>query len=371
MLVNDSSTTSKRSIWPEEMRRLWVHEAKESELMLSNGQWYDDWASALGANTLGYEFAADQILDPSMIDVAASLPWQIEHDFAEEFCTAMGTEAVRFFKSGSDAVSCAVRLARAYTGRRYVIVFDKCYHGTASDFKPIIWSQAGYPSMPETIKMTFGEEVRRGLLPYTAAIVIEPAPKALEEPPVGWLQHLREVCDEHGILLISDEVILGYRHSLRGYCESIQVRTELRCYGKAMGQGSAISAVTGSHIILAQLAGSVHFSGTNNGEPFPLYIARETLKEYQEKHVCDKLNAKGIHLKMMLNAAGFQTRGLNSRFELWPSVPSSFNEQTKMDIARFCFERGILFPGWCSMAVTHSIDQMERLVDTLKEWRER
>lgn len=183
-LVNDTSTTSKRSIWPEEMRGLWVVDCWKSKLKLSNGKEYDDWASALGANTLGYSNG----YIPSPYRSATSLPWQIELDLAEEFCTAMNTEAVRFFKSGSDAVSCAVRLARAYTHRRYVIVFDKCYHGTASDFKPIIWSQDGYPSMTDTIKMPFGEEVRSGLLPHTAAIVMEPCPKAIIEPPPGVAQ---------------------------------------------------------------------------------------------------------------------------------------------------------------------------------------
>lgn len=354
-LVNDTSTTSKRSIWPEEMRELWVLNAWESKLTLSNRKDYNDWASALGANTLGYGHLEDPLFMP-----AASLPWQIEHGFAEEFCAAMNTEAVRFFKSGSDAVSCAVRLARAYTKRKYTIVFDKCYHGTASDFRPIIWSQDGYPSMTDTIKMPFGEEVRSGLLPHTAAIVVEPVPKAIGEPPPGWLRHLREVTDKYGALLITDEIILGYRHSLRGYLTSAGVEADISCYGKAMGQGAAISACTGRRDILGLLAKDVHFSGTNNGEPLPLHIARETLNTYIREDVCAKLNAKGLRLKLLLNAAGFNTKGLNSRFEV---------TGCDMDMTRFCFERGILFPGWCSMAVSHTDEQMEGLVDALVDYR--
>ena len=368
-LINNTSTTSKRSIWPPETRDLWVVDAVDSRLKLSDGVWRDDWASALGANTLGYfwyqtnkPYCSD--CDGVKYAPAASLPWQIEHDFAEEFCAAMGTEAMRFFKSGSDAVSAAIRLARAYTGRRYVMVFDQCYHGTASDFRPIIWSQAGYPTMSETIKLPFGEELRAGLLDMTAAIVVEPAPKAIIEPPAGWLQHLRRVCDEHGILLIADQVILGYRHSLRGYLSSEGVRAELRCYGKAMGQGAAISACTGDRSIMGLLSKDVHFSGTNNGEPLPLHIAQATLREYLDQDICATLNAKGLRLKLMLNSINFQTKGLNSRFEV------TVGDDQKMDMVRFCFNRGILFPGFCSMAVSHTDDQMERLVDALKEWRE-
>lgn len=356
-LVNDTSTTSKRSIWPEEMRGLWTIGAWESKLQLSNGLVYDEWASALGANTLGFDrFHGGNC----QFQPATSLPWQIEYDFAEEFCQAMGAEAVRFFKSGSDAVSAAVRLARAFTKRKYTIVFDKSYHGTASDFRPIIWSQDGYPSMPDTIKMPFGEEVRSGLLPHTAAIVVEPCPKAILEPPRGWLQHLRGVCDEYGITLISDEIILGYRHALEGFCRSDRISADLRCYGKAMGQGAAISACTGNKNIMELLTGRVHFSGTNNGEPLPLHIARETLNTYIQEDVCAKLNAKGLRLKLLLNAAGFNTKGLNSRFEV---------TDCDMDTTRFCFERGILFPGWCSMAVSHTNEQMEGLVDALVAYR--
>lgn len=362
-LINDSSTTSKRSIWPEETRGLWVVGAFGSKLILSHdrNKAYDDWASALGANTLGYY----EHKDAAWTRPATSLPWQIEHDFAEEFCQAMGTEAVRFFKSGSDALACAVRVARAYTGKRYVMVFDQCYHGTASDFRPIIWSQDGYPSIHETIKLPFGEELRAGLLAMTAAIVVEPAPKAIVEPPAGWLKHLREVCDEYEILLIFDQVILGYRHRLTGYPGDASVLPDLSCYGKAMGQGAAISACTGRHTVMGPLKDRVHFSGTNNGEPLPLHIARETLREYVENSICETLNAKGLRLKLMLNAAGFQTKGLNSRFEI--VVP----DDVKMDMVKFCFDKGILWPGWASMSISHSDEQMVRLVETLQEWRYR
>lgn len=364
-LIFNSSTTSKRSIYPPETNNLWVVESFDSQLALSDGKTYDDWASGLGSNTLGYGRFKHFQFQP-----AASMPYQIEGEFAEYFCKSMETEAVRFLKSGSDALSCAVRLARAYTQRRYVMVFDRCYHGTGDSFRPIIWSQDGYPSMHETIKLPFGEELRSGLLDMTAAIVVEPAPKAIEEPPAGWLQHLREVCDRYGIILIADQVILGYRHRLLGYPGDASVSFDLSCYGKAMAQGAALSACTGRREIMELLRNRVHMSGTNNGSPLELHIARETLKEYLDKDICATLNAKGLRLKLMLNGIGFQTRGLNSRFEVCRPGGLPIPDTQKMDMVRFCFERGILFPGWASMAVSHTDAQMERLVDTLKEWRE-
>jgi glutamate-1-semialdehyde aminotransferase len=360
-LVNNTSTSSKRSIYPPETKDLWVVDAWESKLKLNNGAILDDWASALGASTLGYG-AFKPIFTP-----ATSLPWQIEHDFAEEFCAAMGTEAVRFFKSGSDALSCAVRLARAFTGRDKVIVFDQSYHGTGDWFGMNLWTKKGIVEDNALWDYDFGKEIIEGKkwLQSIAAIVVEPVPKAIELPPAGWLQHLREVCNEHGIVLISDEVILGYRHSLRGFLDSQGIHADLTCFGKAMAQGAALSAVTGHMDLMEQLVKDVHFSGTNNGEPLPLQIAQWTLREYLEKDVCGILDQKGFNLKANLAAVGFETKGLNSRFEV------VVEPEKKMDMTRFCFEHGILFPGFASIAVSHTEGQVERLVKTLVTWRDR
>jgi glutamate-1-semialdehyde aminotransferase len=363
-LINDTSTTSKRSIWPEKTRGLWVKAAEHSRLILSDGWWYDDWASALGANTLGYYRFGNLPFRP-----ATSLPWSIENEFAGEFCQAMGTEAVRFFKSGSDAVSCAVRLARGFTDKKNVIVFNKSYHGTGDWFGGNLWTRRGIADTIHLFTRPFGKELKfkyPDLLETTAAIVVEPVPKAIDLPPAGWLQHLREVCDEHGILLVADQVILGYRHTLAGYPGDGGPRFDLLCYGKAMAQGAALSACTGRYDVMSLLAKEVHFSGTNNGEPLPLQIAQWTLREYQEKKVCEILTAKGETLKFMLTNENFKTRGLLTRFEIIFDSPKA-----KMDCTRFCFEHGILFPGFCSMAVSHTTDQMTRLVDTLKKWRDK
>lgn len=362
MLVYNTSTTSKRSLWPPEAQDLWVTEAYGSRLRLTDGHWYDDWASALGANTLGYDAAYVSGFKP-----ATSLPWQIERDFAEQFCAAMGTEAVRFFKSGSDAVSCAVRLARGFTKKHGIIAFDKCYHGTGDWFGPGLWTKGGIWDDHTVSIKPFGEALKTDSTwsRDVAAIVVEPVPKAIELPPDGWLAHLREVCDEHGIVLISDEVILGYRHSLRGYLDTAGIRADLSCYGKAMAQGAALSACTGRMDIMGLLENQVHFSGTNNGEPLPLMIAQWTLEQYKGKNICTTLNNDGSYLRAALLEAGFATRGLNSRFEVVFD-----GDEAKKSCIKYCFDNGILFPGFCSMAVSHTAAQMSKLVQTLQAWKE-
>lgn len=355
-LINDTSTTSKRSIWPKKTRGLWVEGAWDSRLRLSNGKAYDDWASALGANTLGYDF----FKHGPMFQPAASLPWQIERDFADRFCLAMDTEAVRFFKSGSDALSCAVRLARAFTGRSAVVVFDQSYHGTGDWFGPALWIKGGIVGYEQLLLRVFGQKLTSNeFFSDIAAIVVEPVPKSINVPPPGWLTHLREVCDEHRIILISDEVILGYRHGLHGFLRSVGLRGDLTCYGKAMGQGAAISACTGRRDLMEQLVSEVHFSGTNNGELLPLVIADETLRRYQEFDVPMQLDDLGQFLRDLLHERGFETDGLNERFE----VPSA------RDATEYCFDQGILFSGWCSIAVSHTNEQCHRLVEVLCQWR--
>lgn len=381
-LINNSSTTSKRSLWPPETKDLWVVGTIDSKIQLTDGKWYDDWASGLGTNTLGYgAYGMAQLKSTRAEDIfreACSLPWQTEQQFAEQFCTAMGTEAVRFFKSGSDALSCAVRLARAFTGRNAIIAFDKCYHGTGDWFGQGLWTKQGIVS-GQLIVEDFGKQIDRNMyfelypdgsggganyLNKVAAIVVEPVPKSVLLPPDSWLQHLREVCNEHGILLITDEVVLGYRHTLRGYLSSIGVQADLSCYGKAMAQGAALAACTGRQDIMGLLAGDVHFSNTNNGEGLPLAVAQWTLEQYLQKDVCHQLSVKGSWLRSFLHNKDFQTRGLHERFEVIFDSP-----EQHMDATRFCWSRGILFPGFCSLAVTHTNEQMARLVQTLVDWR--
>jgi hypothetical protein len=154
-LVNNSSTTSKRSLWPDQHHNAWTIDAKDARLrVLENGksQWFDDWASALGAVTLGYGIS-------TRMTQASSLPHLDEQALANEFCEAMHCEAVRFLKSGSDAMACAVRLARAQTKRDTIIVFDKSYHGVSSDFGGLLWTAKGIVKSGTLVIRPFGEEL--------------------------------------------------------------------------------------------------------------------------------------------------------------------------------------------------------------------
>ena len=358
-LVNNSSTTSKRSLWPDQHHNAWTIDAKDARLrVLENGksQWFDDWASALGAVTLGYGIS-------TRMTQASSLPHLDEQALANEFCEAMHCEAVRFLKSGSDAMACAVRLARAQTKRDTIIVFDKSYHGVSSDFGGLLWTAKGIVKSGTLVIRPFGEELPPDArLNKVAAIVVEPVPKCIDVPPDGWLQHLREMATHHGCLLITDEVVLGYRHTLQGY--GFNYSPDIRCYGKAMAQGTALAAVCGPAKIMNLLAKEVHYSGTNNGEPGHLALARTVLARYKREGICGTLRQKGQALRLLLEAIGLRTRGLDQRFQV-----EFDTEDQRKDAINWCWDHNILWPGWVSMQIMHTPAQMLRLTEVLSEWK--
>ena len=107
------------------------------------------------------------------------------------------------------------------------------------------------------------------------------------------------------------------------------------------------------------LAEGVHFSGTNNGEPTSLMLARQTLAKYQHDGVCQRLKLLGQSLRILLHEANFETRGLDTRFEVVGTMAAH----------EYCFSRGILFPGWVSISTSHTLDQMGALVEALTDWR--
>ena len=190
-----------------------------------------------------------------------------------------------------------------------------------------------------------------------------PMAKCIDIPPRGWLEHLSEIATRYGIVLISDEVVLGYRYSLTGYMHHLN--PDLRCYGKAMAQGTALSAVCGPYDIMEMLSNAVHFSGTNNGEPGPLRVARQVLHRYRREGVCGTLREKGQHLQGLLTAKGFSTTGLPQRFQV-----NFDSDEAKESAVNYCWDNGILFPGFVSLQTVHTAKQMLDLVETLDTWRE-
>jgi glutamate-1-semialdehyde 2,1-aminomutase len=215
-------------------------------------------------------------------------PCPAEVEMAERLCALVpGMDMVRMVNSGTEATMSAIRVARAATGRDGIIKFEGCYHGHADSFLVKAGSGAltlGVPTSPGvppaladlTLTLPFNDlqAVRACLASRAtevAAIIVEPVTGNMNcIPPVeGYLQGLRELCDEHGCLLIFDEVMTGFRVALSGAQGLYGVTPDLSTFGKVIGGGMPVGAFGGKQEFMEQVApsGPVYQAGTLSGNP--------------------------------------------------------------------------------------------------------
>ena len=199
-------------------------------------------------------------------------------------------ERVRFVNSGTEAAMSALRLARAATGRSRVIKFAGCYHGHADPFLVQAGSGAttlGVPTSPgvspavaaDTLVARYNDlgsvdRLFRRHRDRVAALIVEPVAgnMGVVAPDAGFLEGMRALCDEHGAILIFDEVISGFRAGPGGAQERFGVRPDLTCLGKIIGGGLPVGAYGGRRDLMEQVApaGPVYQAGTLSGNPLAM-----------------------------------------------------------------------------------------------------
>jgi len=215
-------------------------------------------------------------------------PSALEHELGERVRTLMPSmERVRFVSSGTEAAMSAIRLARAFTGRDRIIKFEGCYHGHADAFLVKAGSGAmtlGIPTSPgvpahvasDTLLARYNDLHSVDSLIAThagsiAAIIVEPIAGniGVVPPTDGFLAGLRDRCTRHGILLVFDEVISGFRAAAGGAQSVFDVRPDLTCLGKIIGGGLPVGAYGGRATIMSMVApeGPVYQAGTLSGNP--------------------------------------------------------------------------------------------------------
>jgi glutamate-1-semialdehyde 2,1-aminomutase len=215
-------------------------------------------------------------------------PSPLEHELGERVRALMPSiERVRFVSSGTEATMSAVRLARAFTGREKIVKFEGCYHGHGDAFLVKAGSGAttfGVPTSPgvpahvvsNTLLARYNDlasvdELLDTHATSTAAIIVEPIAgnMGLVPPAPGFLAGLRDRCTRHGIVLVFDEVISGFRAAAGGAQGVFDVRPDLTCLGKIIGGGFPVGAYGGRAEIMTQLAptGPVYQAGTLSGNP--------------------------------------------------------------------------------------------------------
>ncbi|RKY92326.1 glutamate-1-semialdehyde-2,1-aminomutase [candidate division KSB1 bacterium] len=239
-------------------------------------------------------------------------------------------EMVRMVNSGTEATMSAIRLARAYTGRDKIIKFAGCYHGHGDSFLIKAGSGAmtlGVPSTPgvtprtasDTLNARYNDlqSVRELVNSYknqVAAIIVEPVAGNMGVilPQDGFLQGLRGIADQEGIVLIFDEVITGFRLGMGGAQAYFDVQPDLTTLGKIIGGGLPVGAYGGKKAIMEMLApqGPVYQAGTLSGNPLALTAGYETLQILQEQDVYPQLRQKAEFLFNGLKE-NFKSVGLN------------------------------------------------------------
>lgn len=273
---------------------------------------YIDYVGSWGPMILGH--SADVILDAvrARMDKGLSFgaPTHIEVEMANEVCRLLPSmDMVRMVNSGTEATMSAIRLARGYTNRDKLVKFEGCYHGHADSLLVKAGSgmlTLGVPTSPgvpasvaeHTVTLDYNnldsvKECFAKMGDQIAAVIVEPVAGNMNciPPSRSFLQGLRELCDVHGIVLIFDEVMSGFRVSMGGAQAYYDVVPDMTCLGKVIGGGLPVGAFGGKRAIMEYLAplGPVYQAGTLSGNPLAMAAGLAMMKAIQRPGLYDQL----------------------------------------------------------------------------------
>ncbi len=297
-----------------------VASAAGAHLRDEDGRQYIDYVGTWGPAILGH--APECVISAVQAAVPAGLgygtPTRIEVDMAETVCRRVPSiEKVRMTNSGTEATMSAVRLARGYTGRKYIIKFAGCYHGHVDSLLVAAGSGALTHGEPDsagiprafaelTIVLPYNDEaaVRGAFARYAgqiAAVIVEPYPgnAGFYLPKPGYLEFLREMTAADGALLIFDEVMTGFRISPAGVQGKHGITPDLTTLGKIIGGGLPVGAFGGRRDIMDCVSplGPVYQAGTLSGNPIAMAAGLAQLRELERTDAYTRLESLGARLE--------------------------------------------------------------------------
>jgi len=295
--------------------------AKGAIMIDVEGKEYIDYIGSWGPMILGHSHPPIIEALKAAADNSTSFgaPTELETKIAELICTMMpSVDKVRMVNSGTEACMSAIRVARAYTNKDKFIKFEGCYHGHADAFLIKAGSGAltlGLPNSPGVTKGTAEdtllaryndlaqvEQILNSHQGEVAAIIIEPVAGNMGciPPEKGFLEGLRRLCDQHGALLIFDEVMTGFRLSEGGANALFNITPDMVCMGKVIGGGLPVGAFGGKEEIMNMVAplGPVYQAGTLSGNPLAMSCGYTLLKELHDNpSIFEELDKKTAYLE--------------------------------------------------------------------------
>jgi glutamate-1-semialdehyde 2,1-aminomutase len=333
----------------------------------ADGKTYIDYVQSWGPMVLGHAHpeVINAVIEAAKHGLSFGAPTERETTLADKLCALMpGMDMVRFVSSGTEATMSAIRLARAYTQRDKIVKFEGCYHGHSDSLLIKAGSGAltmGVPSSPgvpavladHTVTLDYNniQQVRDYFATHgdkVACIIVEPVVGNMNcVPPIaGFLEALREVCDQSGALLILDEVMTGFRVSHTGAQGYYNIKADITTLGKVIGGGMPVGAFGGRRDIMQLIApsGPVYQAGTLSGNPVAMAAGLKTLELLEQADFYKNISARTTllveGLQKLADEAGiaFTTNHVGSMFGFFftqEKTVTNFKQVMACDIPRF------------------------------------
>lgn len=311
---------------------LFISRGKGSRVWDVEGREYIDYVGSWGPLILGHAHprVVEALREQVALGTSFGAPTQVELELCKLLVEALpSVEKVRLTNSGTEATMSAIRLARAFTGRKKVLKFEGCYHGHVDGLLVKAGSGAmtfgvpDSPGVPEeyaglTLVVPYNdlqavEEAFRTHRGEIACVIVEPVAgnMGVVLPEKGFLEGLREICSRDGTLLVFDEVITGFRLGWSGVQGLFGVMPDLTCLGKIIGGGLPIGAFGGRVEVMDLLSpsGPVYQAGTLSGNPLSVRAGLETLRVLKETMPYEYLESLGRKLALGLHGL-FSEKGI-------------------------------------------------------------
>ncbi|WP_456371240.1 aspartate aminotransferase family protein [Geoglobus sp.] len=374
-----------------------------------DGREYTDYHLAFGPILLGHNHpevneAVKEQIDEGVLYGAGVC--ELEVEVAEKLVELIpSAEMVNFVNSGTEATYHAIRLSRAYTGRENIVKFEGCYHGwhdyvafnvsPPEDMMGRIYPQskgilrAAYETT-KVLPFNDSDAFKEFMAEHgdeVAGVILEPIPHSVGAiiPDRKFLRTLREETKSYGSVLIFDEIITAFRHSIHGVQEEFGVTPDITTIGKSMGNGFPVAAIVGRREIMSMVHNGVLVSGTYSGHPAALAAVKKTIEVLERDNVVEYISELGEEYRKALNDV-IEDLNIDARVVGYRSIFAiqfakgevrSYADIVGIDRERFrrfaaeMRKRGIFFTPnplkRCHLSAKHTEREMEEFIHTARE----